>query len=154
MLPLFGEQHIVAFVWCTTAAKLGLAGVSMGWYLRRRFCLARPQALALALCYAFSTWTQTQMRNPQWLDALVLTPLAFLFLLFVLELLAWSHAEKPEHALRAVLQRGGLLAASLALGLGLSAARRCWPFSYTARKTCSCKWPGAASARPTASTAA
>lgn len=74
LLPLFGPDHITLFVYVTTAIKLGCAGEAMAWYLRRRFGLLRPTALILCACYAWSSWSQTEMCNPQWLDALVMLP--------------------------------------------------------------------------------
>ena len=75
LLPLFGSDNIALFVYVTTSLKLGCMNVAMAWYLRRRFELPRPSAFALALCFTCSTWTISQMCNPQWLDALVLLPL-------------------------------------------------------------------------------
>ncbi len=76
LLPVFGEDNITLFVYVATSIKLGCMNVAMAWYLRRRFELQRPSAFVLALCFTCSTWTISQMCNPQWLDALVMLPLA------------------------------------------------------------------------------
>ena len=47
----------------------------MAYYLRRRFELNYLWSLLLALSFTFSSWTVTQLRNPMWLDALILLPL-------------------------------------------------------------------------------
>ena len=75
LLLLFDEQHLTAFFWVTTALKLGAIQVSAVWYLRRRFDLSRSIAFLLAFCFVWSTWTASQLRNPLWMDALILLPL-------------------------------------------------------------------------------
>ena len=75
LLPFFGGDRITLFVFVATALKLGCMCSTMAWYLRRRFGLWRTLAFALAMCFTCSTWSITQMRNPQWLDALILLPL-------------------------------------------------------------------------------
>lgn len=75
LLPLFGKDNITLFVYVITSLKLGCMNLAVAWYLRRRFELHRPAAFVLALGFTCSTWTISQMCNPQWLDALVLLPL-------------------------------------------------------------------------------
>ncbi|MCI8469203.1 MAG: YfhO family protein [Eggerthellaceae bacterium] len=75
LLPLFDVDQITLFAWVITALKLGCVQLTMTLFLRRRFGLGRGTALALALAFTWSTWTATQLRNPLWLDALILLPL-------------------------------------------------------------------------------
>ena len=76
LLVLFDEDHLVDFFWVITALKLGCVQVSSAWYLTKRFNSERLIAFALALCFTWSSWTATQLRNPLWLDALILLPIA------------------------------------------------------------------------------
>lgn len=75
ILVLFDENHLTLFFWVIVALKLGSIQVSMAWYLRRRFGLSRSTAFLLALCFTWSSWVASQLRNPLWLDALILLPL-------------------------------------------------------------------------------
>ena len=75
LLVFFDEEHLTDFAWVITALKLGCIQVSTVWYLKRRFSLSNTIAFALALCFTWSLWTATQLRNPLWLDGLILLPL-------------------------------------------------------------------------------
>lgn len=75
LLVFFDEEHLTDFVIVSTALKLGGVQVASVFYLRRRFSLGRGCAMVLALCFTWSSWTATQMRNPIWLDALVVLPI-------------------------------------------------------------------------------
>lgn len=75
LLLFFDEEHLTDFAWLITALKLGFIQVSAVWYLKRRFSLSNAAAFALALCFTWSLWTATQLRNPLWLDGLILLPL-------------------------------------------------------------------------------
>lgn len=76
LILLFDEKHLTLAIVCIVALKLGCMQLSMTWYLRRRFALAPAWAAALGLCFAWSTWVAANLRNPLWLDALILLPLA------------------------------------------------------------------------------
>lgn len=76
LILLFDEKHLTLAIVCIVALKLGCMQLSMTWYLRRRFALASAWAAVLGLCFAWSTWVATNLRNPLWLDALILLPLA------------------------------------------------------------------------------
>ncbi len=76
LILLFDEKHLTLAIVCIVALKLGCMQLSMTWYLRRRFALAPAWAAVLGLCFAWSTWVATNLRNPLWLDALILLPLA------------------------------------------------------------------------------
>lgn len=75
IILLFDEAHLTLAIYVIVALKLACMNVSMAWYLRRRFHLGYAWALALSICYTWSTWTATNLRNPLWLDALILLPL-------------------------------------------------------------------------------
>ncbi len=75
MLPLFGEDRVTLFVFVSDALRLGFMQLSAVFYLRRRFGLGRASSFSLALGYTWSMWVATNLRNPMWLDALVLLPL-------------------------------------------------------------------------------
>lgn len=75
IILLFDEAHLTLAIYVIVTLKLACMNTAMAWYLRRRFTLQRTWALALALCYTWSTWTATNLRNPLWLDALILLPL-------------------------------------------------------------------------------
>lgn len=72
---LFDEAHLTLAIYAIVGLKLSCTSISMAWYLLRRFDLDRMWALTLALCYTWSTWAATNLRNPLWLDALILLPL-------------------------------------------------------------------------------
>ena len=74
LIVLFDENHLVEFVYLVTALKLGCIQVSCAWFLSRRFPLRRTWIFTLSLCFAWCSWVATQLRNPLWLDALVLLP--------------------------------------------------------------------------------
>lgn len=75
LIVLFDESHLTLAIYIIVALKLGCMSCSMTWYLRRRFGVSCVWALTLALCYTWSTWMATNLRNPLWLDALILLPL-------------------------------------------------------------------------------
>lgn len=78
LVILFDEKHLTLFVFCATALRLSLMQLAMACYLRRRFGLARGWAFLLSLSWAWCGWAATQLRNPMWLDALWILPLAAL----------------------------------------------------------------------------
>lgn len=71
----FDDAHIVLFIWLIVALKLGLAEMSMVFFLRRRFQLNGPIAAMFGLAVVFGTWTASNLRSPMWLDNLILLPL-------------------------------------------------------------------------------
>ena len=75
LLILFNEDNLTLAVFIITALKLSCIALAMGYYLRRRFELNYLWSLLLALSFTYSSWTVTQLRNPMWLDALILFPL-------------------------------------------------------------------------------
>lgn len=75
LILLFPDSLLTLAVFVITVLKLGLAGAAAAFYLRHRFSLRRCEALALALCLSCSLWMMTQLRNPMWMDAMILLPL-------------------------------------------------------------------------------
>ena len=78
LLLLFDQDHITLFVFVADALKLGCIEVAATYYLRRRFELGRGASAVLALGYTWSLWSATNLRNPMWMDALILLPLLML----------------------------------------------------------------------------
>lgn len=74
LVVFFDEQHLTEFALLVTVLKIGCIQMSTMWFLRRRFDLRHGWALALALCFTWSLWMATQLRNPIWLDAFILLP--------------------------------------------------------------------------------
>lgn len=108
IILLFDEAHLTLAIYVIVALKLAYMNVAMAWYLRRRFELTRSWALALALCYTWSTWSATNLRNPLWLDALILLPL-----------MAWS--------CRQLLRTGRCIGLSLLVAADVIT---CWYMAY------------------------
>ena len=75
LLPFFDEAHLTLFVFVADALKLGCMQLAAMFYLRRRFGAGRGWSGVLALGYTWCLWTATNLRNPMWLDALILLPL-------------------------------------------------------------------------------
>ena len=108
IILLFDEAHLTLAIYVIVALKLACMNTAMAWYLRRRFTLQRTWALALALCYTWSTWTATNLRNPLWLDALILLPL-----------MAWG--------CRQLLRKGSIVGLSLLVAVDVIT---CWYMVY------------------------
>lgn len=108
IILLFDEAHLTLAIYVIVALKLACMNTAMAWHLRRRFTLQRTWALALALCYTWSTWTATNLRNPLWLDALILLPL-----------MAWS--------CRQLLRTGRFIGLSLLVAADVIT---CWYMAY------------------------
>lgn len=108
IILLFDEANLTLAIYVIVALKLACMNVAMAWYLRRRFELTRSWALALALCYTWSTWSATNLRNPLWLDALILLPL-----------MAWS--------CRQLLRTGRFIGLSLLVAADVIT---CWYMAY------------------------
>lgn len=75
LLLLFDQEHLTLFVFVADALKLGCMQLAAMFYLRRRFGAGRGWSGVLALGYTWCLWTATNLRNPMWLDALILLPL-------------------------------------------------------------------------------
>lgn len=75
ILPAFDESQIPLFCFIIVLLKAGCIQLSTIFYLRKRFGLGRLWSCTLALGFSLSVWTLTQLRNPMWLDGLIMLPL-------------------------------------------------------------------------------
>ena len=75
LLLLFDADHMEDFLFVASVAKLAFAGLTMGFFLRRRFGTGPVATGVLAAGYACSAWTMSQFSNIMWLDAIVVLPL-------------------------------------------------------------------------------
>ncbi len=89
LILLFKENQVTLFVFVTTAIKLGCMQITCVLYLKRRFRLSGLIAFLLALGYTWSLWVATDIRNPMWLDSLILLPLIMLYTWQVVERDRW-----------------------------------------------------------------
>lgn len=71
---LFPQDKLTLFVFVITALKLGCIHISSAWFLQRRFSLPKPAAFLLSLSFTFCSWTISNLRNPLWIDCLILLP--------------------------------------------------------------------------------
>lgn len=71
---LFPADKLTLFVFVITALKLGCIHISSAWFLQRRFGLPKPAAFLLSLSFTFCSWTISNLRNPLWIDCLILLP--------------------------------------------------------------------------------
>lgn len=72
---LFPQDKLTLFVFVITALKLGCIHISSAWFLQRRFGLPKPAAFPLSLSFTFCSWTISNLRNPLWIDCLILLPI-------------------------------------------------------------------------------
>lgn len=71
---LFPADKLTLFVFAITALKLGCIHISSAWYVQKRFDLSKPAAFLLSLSFTLCSWTITNLRNPLWIDCLILLP--------------------------------------------------------------------------------
>ena len=72
---LFPAGKLTLFVFTITALKLGCIHISSAWFLQKRFDLSKPAAFLLSLSFTFCSWTISNLRNPLWIDCLILLPI-------------------------------------------------------------------------------
>lgn len=72
---LFPADKLTLFVFVITALKLGCIHISSAWYVQKRFDLSKPTAFLLSLSFTFCSWTISNLRNPLWIDCLILLPI-------------------------------------------------------------------------------
>lgn len=72
---LFPQDKLTLFVFVITALKLGCIHISSAWYVQKRFGLSKPAAFLLSLSFTFCSWTVSNLRNPLWIDCLILLPI-------------------------------------------------------------------------------
>lgn len=71
---LFPADKLTLFVFVISALKLGCIHISSAWYVQKRFSLSRPAAFLLSASFTFCSWTVSNLRNPLWIDCLILLP--------------------------------------------------------------------------------
>lgn len=72
---LFPQDKLTLFVFAISALKLGCIHISSAWFLQKRFDLSKPAAFLLSLSFTFCSWTISNLRNPLWIDCLILLPI-------------------------------------------------------------------------------
>lgn len=72
---LFPQDKLTLFVFVIAALKLGCIHISSAWYLQKRFGLPKPAVFLLSLSFTFCSWTISNLRNPLWIDCLILLPI-------------------------------------------------------------------------------
>ncbi len=72
---LFPQDKLTLFVFVISALKLGCIHISSAWYVQKRFGLSRPAAFLLSASFTFCSWTVSNLRNPLWIDCLILLPI-------------------------------------------------------------------------------
>lgn len=71
---LFPADKLTLFVFVISALKLGCIHISSAWYVRKRFGLSKPATFLLSASFTFCSWTVSNLRNPLWIDCLILLP--------------------------------------------------------------------------------
>lgn len=71
----FPQDKLTLFVFVITALKLGCIHVSSAWYVQKRFGLSKSAAFLLSASFTFCSWTVSNLRNPLWIDCLILLPI-------------------------------------------------------------------------------
>lgn len=72
---LFPQDKLTLFVFVISALKLGCIHISSAWYVQKRFGLSKPAVFLLSLSFTFCSWTISNLRNPLWIDCLILLPI-------------------------------------------------------------------------------
>ena len=74
LCALFPQDKLTLFVFVISALKLGCIHISNAWYVQKRFGLSKPAAFLLSASFTFCSWTVGNLRNPLWIDCLILLP--------------------------------------------------------------------------------
>lgn len=74
LCALFPRDKLTLFVFVISALKLGSIHIISAWYVQKRFGLSKPAAFLLSASFAFCSWTVSNLRNPLWIDCLILLP--------------------------------------------------------------------------------
>ena len=74
LCALFPQDKLTLFVFVISALKLGCIHISNAWYVQKRFGLSKPAAFLLSASFTFCSWTVGNLRNPLWIDRLILLP--------------------------------------------------------------------------------
>lgn len=75
LCALFPADKLTLFVFVISALKLGCIHISSAWYVQKRFGLPKPAAFLLSLSFTFCSWTISNLRNPLWIDCLIMLPI-------------------------------------------------------------------------------
>ena len=75
LCALFPADKLTLFVFVISALKLGCIHISSAWYVQKRFDLPKTAAFLLSLSFTFCSWTISNLRNPLWIDCLILLPI-------------------------------------------------------------------------------
>lgn len=78
LLILCPEEYIIEFMTILIVIKIGLCGLTFGWYLRRHFRTDSYAVSIFAVLYALSGYMAAYNWNIMWLDCIALTPLVIL----------------------------------------------------------------------------
>lgn len=71
---LFPQDKLTLFIFIISALKLGCVHISSALYVQKRFGLFRHAAFLLSASFTFCSWTVSNLRNPLWIDCLILLP--------------------------------------------------------------------------------
>lgn len=75
LCALFPADKLTLFVFVISALKLGCIHISSAWYVQKRFGLPKPAAFLLSLSFTFCSWIISNLRNPLWIDCLIMLPI-------------------------------------------------------------------------------
>ena len=78
LLILCPGKYVIEFMTAAIVLKIGLAGLSFTWYLRKRSGVSDFGACFFGIFYALSGYMAAYSWNIMWLDCIVLFPLIFL----------------------------------------------------------------------------
>lgn len=79
LVVFFRNEQLPAFLFGLTAAKLGLGGVTVWFFIRRRFSqLSLLMSGMLSVAYGLSQYSMLQLSNIMFLDGMILLPLLLL----------------------------------------------------------------------------
>lgn len=79
LVVFFSNEQLPVFLFGLTAVKLGLAGVTICFFIRRRFpCLSLLMSGMLSVAYGLAQYSMLQLSNIMFLDGLILLPLLLL----------------------------------------------------------------------------
>ncbi|MFR5308019.1 MAG: YfhO family protein [Clostridium sp.] len=78
LLILCPGKYVIEFMTAAIVLKIGLAGLSFTWYLRKRSGVTDFGACFFGIFYALSGYMAAYSWNIMWLDCIVLFPLIFL----------------------------------------------------------------------------
>ena len=72
---LIPNQYIIEFITYLIVLKIGLCGLSMAWYLAKRYDTRHFGIAFCGICYALSGYLAAYSWNIMWLDVLWLAPI-------------------------------------------------------------------------------